>query len=115
MSDAHFGEYAKYYKSLDWKSAPAPDVVVYLAASDEVLLQRAMDSRREFETVEPEYFLMMKRVNREWLKGARKLMTNHKFSNSQMNILEIDTDKLDIARDEGAKKQLTEMVISQII
>ena len=80
MSDEHFVLYDEYYRSLDWGLAPAPDLLVYLSISDDELIRRAMDSRREFETVEPEYFLMMKRVNREWLQG----ITNHKFSNSQI-------------------------------
>ncbi len=84
MSDENFAQYAKYYHSLDWRVAPAPNVLVYLEVSDEVLLQRAMDSRREFETVEPEYFLMMTLVNREWIKGAAK--------NKDYSILNIDKD-----------------------
>lgn len=106
MSEKHFAEYDEFYRSLDWSLAPAPDLVVYLQVSDDVLIQRAMDSLREFETVEPEYFLMMKRVNREWLKGARK--------NKEYKILEVETDKLDFAHDERAKERLVEMVCAKI-
>ena len=106
MSEDHFNLYDEFYHSLEWRSARAPDVLVYLQASDEVLLQRAMDSQREFETVEPEYFLMMKRVNREWLSGA--------VGNPEYKILEIDTDRLDFASDEGAKERLVEMVIKRL-
>jgi deoxyadenosine/deoxycytidine kinase len=104
MSEEHFLEYRTYFESLDWSVAPAPTLLVYLTVSDEGLIQRAMDSRREFETVEPEYFLMMKRVNREWLEGARSL--------SEYNVIEIDTDELDFARSEEAKQILTEKVVS---
>lgn len=104
MSEEHFLEYDKFYRSLDWRLAPAPDLLVYLQVGDEELIQRAMDSRREFETVEPDYFLMMKRVNREWLAGAT----------DEYKILEIDTDKLDFANDEGAKERLVEMVVKRL-
>lgn len=104
MSEEHFIEYQDYFYSLDWEGAPAPTLLVYLTVSDEGLIQRAMDSRREFETVEPEYFLMMKRVNREWLEGARSM--------SEYRVVEIDTDELDFARSEEAKQILTEKVVS---
>ncbi len=117
MSDEHFAEYDTYFRSLDWGVAPAPDLMVYLQVSDDELLKRAEASRREFETVEADYFLMMKKVNREWLSG----ISNHKpalprgrFSNSQMNILVIDTDKLDFAHDESAKRELVEQVAKEI-
>jgi deoxyadenosine/deoxycytidine kinase len=106
MSEDDFAEYDKFYRSLDWTLAPAPDLLVYLSVSDDVLIRRAMDSKREFETVEPEYFLMMKKVNREWLVGAKQ--------KSNYKILEIDTDKLDFAHEEGAKQQLVKMVMEKL-
>ena len=106
MSEDHFNLYDEFYHSLEWRSARAPDVLVYLQASDEVLLQRAMDSQREFESVEPEYFLMMKRVNREWLAGAE--------ANGSYSILKVDTDKLDFAHDAEARKRLVEMICAKI-
>lgn len=106
MSEENFAKYDEFYRGLDWAQAPAPDLLVYLKVSDEELIRRALDSAREFEKVVPEYFLMMKRVNREWLSG----ITNPKFSNSQMNILEIDTDKLDFAHEEKAKEELVRSV-----
>lgn len=108
MSEKHFLEYDKFYRNLNWRLAPAPDLLVYLEVSDEVLIRRAMDSRREFESVEPDYFLMMKRVNREWMDK----FSNHKLSNSQ--ILFVDTDELDFANDEGAKERLVEMVAKRL-
>lgn len=104
MSQAHFDEYVEYYQNLDWSLAPAPNLMVYLATGDDELIQRAMDSRREFEIVEPEYFLMMKKVNREWLEMAK----------DRMNILVVDTDKLDFAHDEGAKVALVERVMQRL-
>ncbi|MBP9702679.1 deoxynucleoside kinase [Candidatus Woesebacteria bacterium] len=104
MSEEHFSEYETYFESLDWTVAPAPSLLIYLSVSDEELIQRAMDSRREFETVEPEYFLMMKRVNREWLTGAK----NHR----DYKIIEVDTDHLDFANNQLAKTELVERVIN---
>lgn len=102
MSEEHFLEYRTYFESLDWTVAPAPTLLVYLSVSDEGLIQRAMDSRREFETVEPEYFLMMKQVNREWLEGARSL--------SEYRVVEIDTDKLDFANRQADKEELVNLL-----
>ena len=104
MSEEHFAEYQTYFEGLDWSVAPTPTILIYLTVSDEGLIQRAMDSRREFETVEPEYFLMMKRVNREWLMGAKK--------HRGYKIVEIDTDKLDFANKKADKVQLVEIPAS---
>lgn len=110
MSEEDFAEYDKFYRSLDWSQAPAPDLLVYLQASDEVLIQRAMDSAREFEIVEPEYFLMMKRVNREWLLGMKQESRIMNYG----KILEMHTDKLDFANDERAKDELVRRVIELV-
>lgn len=109
ISEELFAEYDRYYRDLDWESLPRPDLIVYLQISNTGLVQRAIDSAREFETVEPEYFLMMKRVNREWLQNA---ISNHKFSNSQ--IVFVDTDKLDFAHEEKDKVELTNIILFQI-
>ena len=100
MSVEDFATYVYFYDQLDWSQAPAPNLTVYLAVSDEQLIQRALDSRREFETVEPEYFLMMKKVNRAWLDQAE----------SKMNVLVVDTDTLNFATDSSSQEKLVEMV-----
>jgi thymidine kinase len=101
MSRKHFEEYEQYFKGLDWEKAPKPDLLIYLTVSDEKLLARANASKREFETVEPDYFLTMKQVNREWLRK----------SSGDTTIIEVDTDSLDYANDESAKQKLVEMII----
>lgn len=106
MSREHFSQYDKYYRNLDWRQTPSPKLLVYLAVSDGELIKRAEASRREFETVEPDYFLMMKKVNREWLAGAQ--------GNKEYRILKIDTDKLDFAHDDVAKEELVERVVRQL-
>jgi deoxyguanosine kinase len=102
MSSAHFAQYQAYYHSLDWNEAPAPDLLIYLEASDNVLIQRAMDSRREFEDVDPTYFLMMKKVNREWLEGVGGA--------NPYSVLRVNTDSFDFAHDLHAKEELVKNV-----
>ncbi len=104
MSEEHFGEYRKFFYELDWGAAPAPHLLVYLTASDDVLLARAMSARREFETVDEAYFLTMKRVNREWVEGARE----------RYRVLMVDTDALDYAHNQMAKNKLVEKVASTL-
>ena len=106
MSEEHFVEYQDYFYTLDWQVAPTPTLLIYLKVSDEGLIQRAMDSRREFETVEPEYFLMMKRVNREWLAGTRE--------NSEYTVLEVETDAYDFANDTKIRADLVGKVVNKI-
>jgi deoxyguanosine kinase len=104
MSEKHFAEYEQFYRGLDWSQAPMPDLLVFLTASDRVLLSRAESSRREFETVEPEYFLMMKRVNEEWIRELDK------NKEQEYRILKINTDNFDFAHDEVAKRELVARV-----
>lgn len=106
MTNEHFLEYRKFYHSLDWGETPVPHLLVYLEVSDDELIRRAMDSRREFENVDPSYFLMMKKVNREWLVGAGQ--------NKEYQILNIDTDRLDFAHDEMSKRELVDRVVKKI-
>lgn len=106
VGDAEMSIYDSYYRMLEWSVIPAPTVLVYLTASDEVLLQRAIDSRREFETVEPEYYLMMKKVNRKWLKGVECY--------PQYKIVEVDTDKVDFAHRKRDQAHLVNEVLKNM-
>lgn len=106
MTNEHFLEYREYYNSLDWTETPAPNLLVYLEVSDDELIRRAMDSKREFEEVDPSYFLMMKKVNREWVAGAIKSKEYH--------VLKIDTDHLDFAHDIQAKELLLRNVLDAL-
>lgn len=47
MSEAHFTEYDKFYRGLNWDMAPAPDLLIYLSVSDEALIKRAEASKGE--------------------------------------------------------------------
>lgn len=103
MSRKHFSNYDKYYRSLNWQQAPLPDLLVYLKVSDKELIKRAEESKREFETVDSKYFLEMKKINRAWLESVR----------GKREVLEVDTDKLNFAHEETAKKELAERVIEK--
>jgi hypothetical protein len=48
----------------------------------------------------------MKKVNREWLRTAKL--------NKEYKILEINTDKLDFAHEESAKRELVNRVIVKL-
>lgn len=100
MSKEHFREYHAFYNSLAWTEAPAPDLLVYLTIGDEGLVKRAMMSRRKFETVDNEYFLTMKRINREWLAGLK----------GRYHIKIIEADRLDFANNEKDKKRLIQEI-----
>ena len=104
MSKKDFDEYDAYYRSLDWSKAPKPGLLVYLEVGDKELIRRAQESRREFETVEPDYFLMMKKVNREWLSTI----------GSKRKVLIVNTDNFDFANDNNAKKELVERVLAAL-
>lgn len=105
MSSEHFAKYDDFYQSFDWDKVNRPDLTIYLQVSDEVLIQRALDSLREFENIEPEYLLMMKKMNREWLEEL----------GGQRKILVIDTDDFDFANDDGAKKKLVMLVTQSLL
>jgi len=104
MSKQNFREYERFFYALNWEQVPAPSLVVYLTVSDEGLIYRAKQSRREFETVDGHYFLTMKRVNRRWLRMAK----------ARMNVLVIDTDNLDFANQDDARAKFVNMLAENI-
>lgn len=104
MSSENFAKYDQYFRGLKWNTAPAPEVLVYLEVSDGELIRRALASRREFESVDENYFLTMKRVNREWLAGVT----------DEYKILTVETDKLDFAHEIQAKEKLIQLVIERL-
>lgn len=106
MSDESFMTYHDYFHSLDWDVAPAPHLLVYLQVGDDELIRRAMDSRREFEDVDPVYFLMMKKVNREWLQSAER--------NRNYKIIKVETDNFDFAHDIDQKQRLKQLIFANI-
>lgn len=104
ISWEHFRTYHEFYVNLDWSEVPAPDLLVYLAIGDKELIRRAIDSKREFEEVDKDYYLEMKKVNRKWLAGVGK----------KMEVLVVDTNMLDYAHDEEAKRYLEKKVLRKL-
>ena len=100
LSVKQFNNYLKFYQSLKWPKVAAPDLLIYLTASDEVLISRARKSARKFEKVQSKYFLLMKAVNRVWVLGA-----------DYIKVLMIDTDRFDFSKNGQVKKALIERVV----
>lgn len=102
----HFKEYADFFYSLDWAHLPAADALVYLTASDAVVIKRAHASLRPFETIDDNYFLVMKRVNQAWLAGTKYQL--------DVVVLPINTDNFNFAKNSGAKKKLAKKVLQKL-
>lgn len=106
MKLKHFQKYADYFYSLDWAHLPAADVLVYLTASDAVVIKRAHASLRPFETIDDNYFLVMKRVNQAWLAGTKYLL--------DVVVLPINTDNFNFVKNKGAKQKLAKKVLQKL-
>lgn len=106
MTLKHFKEYADYFYSFDWAHLPAADTLLYLTASDEVVISRARKNLRPFETIDNDYFLVMKRVNQAWLAGTKYLL--------DVVVLPINTDNFNFATSKGAKQKLAKKVLKKL-
>lgn len=106
MKLKHFKEYVEYFNRFDWGHVPAADVLVYLTASEDVIIKRANLSRREFEQVDNNYFVTMKRVNQAWLAGTKYTL--------DVVVLPINTDKFNFAKVAKAKQQLANKVLNKL-
>lgn len=104
MSLKQFEEYVAHFYALSWQEIPAPDLLIYLTISDDVLLDRAKKSAREFETIDETYFLVMKVVNRKWLEGAKK----------RYQVMEINTDNFDFSKELVHQEKLAQMVVDRL-
>lgn len=104
MNKAHFKEYDKFYHGLEWGELARPALLVYLTISDEELVRRTKESRREFETVDTSYFLAMKRVNRKWVDRL----------NNEYRVLRVPADRMNFASKEEDKNALVQMVQAEL-
>jgi deoxyadenosine/deoxycytidine kinase/thymidine kinase len=104
ISQADFEAYDRFYRSLPWEKITAPDLLIYLKASDKVLINRAKKAAREFETIDQHYFLALKQTNREWLKKVKK----------KWNVLEINTNKINFADNRDHKREFADRVIDSL-
>ncbi|MFH0942553.1 MAG: deoxynucleoside kinase [Candidatus Beckwithbacteria bacterium] len=106
MKLKHFEAYVEYFQRFDWGHLPAPDTLLYLTASDEVILKRANASKRKFEKADNNYFITMKRVNQAWLAGTKYTL--------DVVILPINTDKFNFAKVEKSKQLLADKVLNKL-
>jgi deoxyadenosine/deoxycytidine kinase len=106
MKLEHFKEYVDFFYSLDWAHLPAADALVYLTASDSVVIKRAHKSLRPFETIDDDYFIVMKRVNQAWLAGTKYLL--------DVVVMPINTDNLNFAKNKTAKTKLARKVLAKL-
>lgn len=106
MSLDHFQAYADFFYSFDWAHLPAADTLLYLTASDEVVIKRAQMNLRPFETIDKNYFLVMKRVNQAWLAGTKYLL--------DVVVLAVNTDNFNFAKSRGAKRKLAKKVLQKL-
>ena len=102
----HFKKYVDYFYSLDWAHIPAADTLVYLTASDAVVIKRAHQSLRPFETIDDNYFIVMKRINQAWLAGTKYQL--------DVVVLPINTDNFNFAKNKMAKKKLAKKVLQKL-
>lgn len=76
-----------------------PDLVIYLKASPEVLMQRIARRGRPSEMgIQIEYIARLSRAYDDWMRRAR----------SELEVLEIDTDRVPLQGDTPAFRQLVE-------
>ncbi|MBU2051876.1 deoxynucleoside kinase [Patescibacteria group bacterium] len=106
MTLKHFKDYAEYFYSFDWAHLPAADALLYLTASDEVVIARAKKNLRPFETIENDYFIVMKRVNQAWLAGTKYLL--------DVVVMPVNTDNFNFATSKGAKQKLAKKVLKKL-
>ncbi len=102
----HFKDYVDFFYSLDWAHLPAADALVYLTASDHIVIKRAHKSLRPFETIDDNYFIVMKRVNQAWLAGTKYLL--------DVVVMPINTDNFNFAKNTGAKHKLAKKVLQKL-
>jgi len=99
-----FEKYTEFYNSLGWGSVPAPDLLVYLTASEKVLADRVLKVAREFEKVDATYFWVMSMVNQVWIDKGKGMM----------DVLVVNTDNFDFSLEKKAKQQLFNKVYKKL-
>ena len=85
MDDAEFGLYTKIYAGFV-ENLRQPDVIIYLEADIETLVDRLEKRNRSFEQDIPrDYLLLLDRLNKDWLKKE-----------DHTKIMRIDTTDIDL-------------------
>lgn len=100
MSERDF----KTYYDLFYEMIPhikAPDVIIYLRASHETLMNRISSRGREFEqTIDPQYILYLNSAYDKWIDSIR----------GKFNIITIDADKTDYLNGEEDLDELIGLI-----
>jgi len=93
--------YWRFFLQLDWKELNRPDLLIYLSSTNETLISRAQAAAREFERkIDPDYYLVMRKLNRKWLKGLDR----------EWPVLFINTDAFDFSYETGSDEARSELV-----
>lgn len=104
MFKGDLDQYLVFFQGLAWRQVLAPNLIIFLDASDDILLQRAENSRRSFETFNESYILTMAAVNK-MLIGLVP---------DQDSILYVDTDRNNFVSDVEAQNWLFSLVIKEL-
>lgn len=99
MDDAEWALYQKIYHEFT-PHFPAPDLIVFLDTSIPVIEQRIASRGRGFEqTIPTDYLTLLDKLNRKWLE-----------QNTNIPVVIVHTDTLDITRNRDAQEQFTSIV-----
>lgn len=91
--------YEHMYEFLD-DAIPRPDLVIYLQASTDILMERIKRRGREYE----------KRLSQEYVRELNERYNSFFFHYSQTPLLIVNTDNLDFINDEGDLMDLVEEI-----
>lgn len=109
LSQEDYQEYLGFYRELNWHEVPAPDLYVYVAASEDVYLNRVRASLRQFEEqveFDADYYLTLRGVNQHWLQQAKL---------KKRNVLVVDSDNLNFAMPGEERDRVVELVLKEIL
>lgn len=99
MDDAEWGLYQKIYHEFT-PHFPSPDLIVFLDTSVPVIEKRIEERGRGFEqSIPTDYLALLDRLNRKWLE-----------QNTNIPVIRVSTDTLDIVRDRDAQQQFVSLV-----
>lgn len=91
--------YEHIYEFLD-EAIPKPDLVVYLQASTDILMERIRRRNREYE----------KKISQEYLRELNERYNSFFFHYSQTPLMVVNTDNLDFIHDNGDLADLIEAI-----
>lgn len=103
MDDAEWALYQKIYHEFT-PHFPNPDLIVFLDTSIPVIEQRIETRGRGYEqTIPTDYLTLLDKLNRKWLE-----------QNTNIPVVVIHTDTLDISRNKDAQAQFVSLVRSAL-